>query len=410
MKKGDYMLNKLDEFFEFIRNSKSEIELAKKRGLNDYNPLTEVLKSYDEVRLHSGILASFLNPNGKHYQDDLFLKIFLKNLDIDFEFDTKNTILKKEYHSIDIYLTDGSKYIIIENKIYAQDQSCQITRYVENLKQENVINDEDILVLYLTNQDKNCPSSHHCQDGYIIPHSNCSKAHNINFKIKYKKLSYSKDILNWLIESQKEIRNITNLNIAFEYYIQVVKKITKKFKGNIMDIYEKILENPEYSYLALEINQKKIKIELVKQLFDDIENDFSFFRYFDNFEIIENANFNQMLNDFFNKQKNRKKDFGKIYNLKNEYKLLFFIGTERFHYGIIKVKNNQVENLENLVKLKNKWEYRNWSKIKFFSNNLIKLYPTMNLDTIKKITIEKEKFLNQIKREVNIALQILEKI
>jgi len=399
--------SKFEDFFEFIQKIKSEIEEQKKRGLNDYNPLLEVLKASDEVRLHSRMLGSLLNSNGKHYQNDLFLKKFIKILDI--EFDSQNAILKKEYENIDLYITDGNKHIIIENKIYADDQKCQISRYVKTIKELSGTSDENILIVYITNQNKNCPNGHMCEEGYIKPNEKC-KNKTTNFKIKYKRLSYQKDILNWLKECQKEIRNITNLNMAFEFYIQVIQKITKKFKGAVMDIYEKIIENPEYAYLALEINQTKIKIELIKQLFNKIEEDFTFYGYLDNFKINNELNLDEYLDNFFNKQKNRAKNFGKIYNLNNqEYKLLLFIGIDWIHYGIIKIKDNQWENLENnetikpLLK-KYQWEYRgNW-KFKWYSKRIINLH-RLNSNEVKKLSIEQNLFIEQIKKETNEILK-----
>ena len=399
---------KLEEFFEFIKNTKSIIEEQKRRGLNDYNPLLEVLKASDEVKLHSGMLASILNPKGKHYQDDLFLQKFIKMLNINF--DTKNVILKKEYKNIDIYLTDGNKHIIIENKIYADDQPCQISRYIKNIKKQYGTNDEDIFVVYITNQNKTCPDGHVCENGYIKPNTKC-KEKEIDFKIKYKRLSYQKDILNWLKECQREIRNITNLNIAFEFYIQAIKKITKQFKGAVMDIYEKIIENPEYAYLALEINQTKLKIELVKKVFDEMENKFLFHKYFDNHKITNELNFDKYLSEFFSKQRNRAKDFGKIYYLNDRYKLLLVIGIDWFHYGIIKMENEKIQNIEKnesierLLKSSLNWEYRDW-RLKWYSKRIINLH-NLNLDAIKQLTINRKIFINQIKEEATQALKII---
>jgi hypothetical protein len=394
-------------YLNFQFQIKFEINEQKKRGLNNYNPLLEVLRPSDEVRLHSRMLGSILNPNGKHYQDDLFLRKFIEILNI--EFDSKNATLKKEYENIDIYITDGNKHIIIENKIYADDQKCQISRYIKKIKELTEALDKDIFVVYITNQNKNCPDGHLCKEGYIQPTEKC-KSEVIDFKVKYKRLSYQNDILNWLKKCQKEIRNITNLNIAFEFYIQVVQKITKKFKGTIMGLNEEIAKKPEYAKLALEINQIKIKIELIKQLFDKIEEKFSFYKYFNGYKITNELNFDECLNDFFDKQRNRAKNFGKIFNLEGEFKLLTMIGKKYFHYGLIKVKDGNIIDLEKLDESKENelkklgWEYRNFNK-KFYSKR-INFYD-MNKDTIKKLTIDRGNFIQKIKEEVKKVLKIL---
>jgi hypothetical protein len=79
-----------------------------------------------EVRMHSAILTDLLNPEGSHGQSDLFLKLFIKQFEIQ-NFETKSAFAEAEYNSgpinqdytkggrIDILITDSSKnkYIII---------------------------------------------------------------------------------------------------------------------------------------------------------------------------------------------------------------------------------------------------------------------------------------------------------
>jgi len=59
-------------YFEKIKQFKIEQDKQKKRGLNNYNILSSVLNISDEVRLHSRMIFSLLNPNGTHYQSSLF--------------------------------------------------------------------------------------------------------------------------------------------------------------------------------------------------------------------------------------------------------------------------------------------------------------------------------------------------
>lgn len=93
---------------------------------------------------HSAILAEWLDPRGSHGQGDLFLKSFIRSLfSIDDaidtswfadEFDTNHARVSTEYSTavgrFDILIEDASgKAIILENKIYAQDQDEQLKRY-----------------------------------------------------------------------------------------------------------------------------------------------------------------------------------------------------------------------------------------------------------------------------------------
>ena len=161
----EYKKEKIDynSFFKKYKHYKQTQENQKKRGLNDYNILTSVLKQNDEVRLHSRMIKSLLDPNGTHYQDNLFLDIFLEVLEIlDFNIKTKSCWVETEYGNkkdrIDIYVTDNKKHIIIENKLDATDQKEQIKRYIDLIYDENSdVKYNDILVIYLS-IDKDKPS------------------------------------------------------------------------------------------------------------------------------------------------------------------------------------------------------------------------------------------------------------
>ena len=106
-----------------------------------YNVFDVLGLSTSEVGLHSAILASLLMPRG-HGAGRQFLEAFLKIpcLDLPNRFlDPEKTVVEKEKYigpvtdteggRIDLYLTDGKNYLIIENKIYAADQQNQLLRY-----------------------------------------------------------------------------------------------------------------------------------------------------------------------------------------------------------------------------------------------------------------------------------------
>ncbi len=84
-----------------MKQFKEKTIKQKLRGLNDYNLLTTVLLEDDEVRLHSRMLHSFLDPNGLHYQGSLFLEKFLKILGLDKGFKIENADVKREHLFID---------------------------------------------------------------------------------------------------------------------------------------------------------------------------------------------------------------------------------------------------------------------------------------------------------------------
>lgn len=276
--------NDINIFLNEFKKLKEIQEEQKKRGLNDYNLLTTVLKPHDEVRLHSRVIGSLLNPDGLHYQDGLFLDIFLEVLKLkEFELDVSNTKLYLERENIDLYLTDGTKHIIIENKVYAEDQPSQIKRYIEWVFKENQnLLESDVFVIYLS-LDKSKPSNlslgkenetqneeyFELSSGKLVYKGNNSLLKDKN--ILFKSIHYKNEILKWLKKSQYEIQNISNLNKSLNDYTDVVKMISNQYKEKILKLEDVLLEDDKKYQLAKEIseafeNAKKIKEKKDKEL------------------------------------------------------------------------------------------------------------------------------------------------
>jgi len=254
---------KYKDFFEKMRNFKHKQAEQKKRGFNDFNLLTTVLKSNDEVRLHSRMIAALLNPQGLHYQGALFLELFLQKFGGGFPFDAQRASVKKEKDNVDIYITDGIKHIIIENKVDAKDQPEQIKRYIQTIKEKNLeATSEDIVVVYLS-KDREMPSSLSLGDYFI----NDKYVYDVNGHevAIYFNMHYGSGILEWLYACKNEVHNITNLNESLEQYIHVVKKIIYQYKGKVMRLKE-LLENNDNYTMAREIakNFEDSRTEMIK--------------------------------------------------------------------------------------------------------------------------------------------------
>ena len=97
MSEKDFSEADFDEFAKKFSDYLVKANESKKRGNNDYNPLKAVQNPNDEVNMHSGFLVSLLDTRGEHYQDDLFLKLFLQTLGLEIWFgETKNAQVFKE--------------------------------------------------------------------------------------------------------------------------------------------------------------------------------------------------------------------------------------------------------------------------------------------------------------------------
>lgn len=317
-------------FFEELEKFKEKQQKQKERGLNDYNLLTTVLNEHDEVRLHSRVIGSLLDINGLHYQKELFLEKFMEILKLsDFEFNIHESKLFLEYQNIDLYLTDGIKHIIIENKIYAGDQKNQIKRYYEIIKDENdYIEYKDILIIYLS-IDRLQPSNYSLgnltiEDNYIF-----DKDEKIAI---FKNINYKNEILNWLDDSLYEIQNITNLNESIQQYKNVVEKITNKYKEKVMSQKDFLLEKDNLKLaMGLEnsIKEAKIEIQLLfwEELHKQLNNNGHQFNFVDYKS--DEIDINNKIKEYYYKNGKYYGLIRKITDIDDKHSLIFYIEIDK---------------------------------------------------------------------------------
>lgn len=236
-------IEKFESMLKQIKFLSDKLEAKKLRGNNDYNLFLALLDINDEVRLHSRFIYSLLDTSSPHYQKELFLELFIKACGLDdFGLNLQTAKVYKEYENIDIYITDGAKHIILENKINAGDQEAQIKRYIKTIQKENS-GEAEIYVLFLS-PDKHEPSNYSL-DGLKISKSKILDEYS-NEVAKFKAISYDKEIMEWLDLCLDETGNLANLAAVISQYKSIIEKIYGKYKGVQMDekkISEIILEN-----------------------------------------------------------------------------------------------------------------------------------------------------------------------
>lgn len=275
-----------DSFISRFSDYAARANESKKRGNNDYNPLKAVQNPYNEVNMHSGFIYSLLDTNGEHYQDDLFLSLFLEVLGLKEWFgSTTNAQVRKESNYIDLYIFNDTRHIIIENKINADDQPNQIATFIETIHSNGAekerVEYENIFVIFLTLHDREPnQNSRTNKDNNLLWEIKGefleSKEGKKTNKVGYKKVLYGDKILEWIesCQSKSGVGNIINLNYALESYKDIVQIITNN-KENTMSIAD-FFKGAEDFKLAFEIinNSDKIKetylqkqaIELQKEL------------------------------------------------------------------------------------------------------------------------------------------------
>ena len=252
--------------------AKAQADRQRAMGRHDYNIFTLFHNFSDEVNLHSNFIASLLDPNGDHYKGDLFLKLFLETCGIDdFSIDTSTATIFKEFKHIDIYISDGKKHIILENKVYAKDQPTQIARYIDTIQKEGA-KDEDICVLYL-HPDGKLPDDQSFGDYH-------TRLLGENPSIKFKVISYGKEILEWIDRCKNEVSNITDLNVFLSQYKDVIEMIYNRYKridemetANLVEIFKENYTAASEIANNYQETRKKIIDGFFKNVKDILEND-----------------------------------------------------------------------------------------------------------------------------------------
>ena len=261
--------------------AKAQADRQRAMGRHDYNIFTLFHNFSDEVNLHSNFIASLLDPNGDHYKGDLFLKLFLETCGIDdFSIDTSTATIFKEFKHIDIYISDGKKHIILENKVYAKDQPTQIARYIDTIQKEGA-KDEDICVLYL-HPDGKLPDNQSFGDYH-------TRLLGENPSIKFKVISYGKEILEWIDKCKNEVSNITDLNVFLSQYKDVIEMIYDRYKRidemNNEDLV-KIFKDNYRAVSDIVSNYEQTRRKIIDEFFKNISDNLKgMYKKEDGFEI-----------------------------------------------------------------------------------------------------------------------------
>lgn len=195
-----------------------------------FNPLT--FFSIGET-MHSFLIANLINPNGEHGQGNLFLKTFLKQLDIQV-FENDNWIVTAETGRIDILLKRIHPHtvVVIENKSnYAGDQDNQLYRYwyqeiyLPNRKKfgdktvEQTSNNCNYQIIYLSPVDWKLPT-----DSSMKKPKGFDNSLPERIPIQPKIWLFNNHIVKWLNDSAHELHEDNHrLRVYIKQYIELWK-------------------------------------------------------------------------------------------------------------------------------------------------------------------------------------------
>lgn len=326
-------LNLINKKYNLINSQKEE-----------FNIFSILRNEYDEVNLHSKFIVELLK--NKNYGKK-FIEIFLEKLEIQV-FNYENINIFSEYSKgingrIDILLEFSKdkekKAIIIENKIYAEDQIGQLNRYYCSMINKNYSNDE-LEIVYLT-LDGSEPTKE-STEGLIK-----------EVKEKIITISYKEDIIEWLNDCIKEVAEVPVIRETLIQYRSLLKKITgKENKKMIKEIEKLVLSNNEYLKMIYKIDYvllREIKIDLQFRFWEKLEeklNEIAIKRKIKLETKLGYPNLHYSID--LVKNYSKKKFFGLMYfikELENRGKLYLRIEVEeKIYYGFRIITNNGESN------------------------------------------------------------------
>lgn len=242
----------LNDVNVILQQEKIKKEESRKRG-EQFNIFEILGLQSSEVRLHSAFLAELLNPNGSHGLGDKFIKAFVEIIIQNckpFDFDTATSQASSEFvigsisedylegGRIDLYIQDKNNHvIIIENKIYAGDQPCQLLRYHNYAEKGKGLPQDNYILLYLTLNDGDRPSD------ISIGSS----------PFEFFCVSYRTNILNWLEKCVELSARHPLIRETIQQYIINLKNILSIMENKNMEEYLSLLTSKDNISTTIDI-------------------------------------------------------------------------------------------------------------------------------------------------------------
>ena len=313
-----------------INNLLKMVEILKEKSSNisktniDFNIFRVLRQESDEVNLHSKFIIELLS-NIPLYSEK-FRKLFLKNIGLDENYFTDNVKVKREYKNIDILLIEKDRAVIIENKIYAEDQGEQLARYYDIMKN----NSNEVKVFYLTLEGRD-PSKQ------SLGKKLCFEGSYEESKEPITNLSYKDNIANWIEECIKESAIIPVIRETLIQYLEVVNRLTGKTgnKDYHNSIANELLSSEKNIRLAndikngLEIAINNIKLQFWTELEEKIKGDKIFEKIDEKYSLKQNEKYTK------EKIYKNEKFYGLVYSLgkineTDELVLMFEVSNELY--------------------------------------------------------------------------------
>ncbi len=303
------------------------LKYEKLKNENSFNIFSILRNIGDEVNLHSRFLFELLNPKGTHRKGNQFLESFLNKLEI-FDFNLEDSLyLTREKWKIDLLIRNTNQAIIIENKVWANDQPEQLYRYYKKVKE---LGYTDIKIIYLT-LDGSGPDEH-----------SIKKLPKEFIENSLSNISYDFHINTWIEENiEKSARN-PSLREGLIQYQNILNQLTGKTMANdeTKELLE-LLSSGSYILEAFKIAKNWIHINWHTEweFWVELENKIK-----TKYSLLETQKYSvDYLNSVYHKSKYRKPYYGlmaEIFKIDDDSVCIYVErGLGDLYYGITIVRD-----------------------------------------------------------------------
>ena len=286
------LLNKIN----LLLQEESIIKREKKKRGEYFNVFEIMHAQSDEVHTHSAIIAALLNPEGIHGCRSAFLSLFMEKLsdllqkDLKLpdyeEYDLEKCKIYVEHYAgnltsdkeeggrIDIIIEfksakrDRDYAVILENKIYANDQAKQLYRYKQFADKQ--YGKGHYLIIYLT------LDGHYPSEGSIT-----SKEYMLKDGVDFCRMSYGDFILEWLSACKDKASSVPIVRETITQYYNLIAKMTNRdMETSINEELINMFANRRNISAVFKINQiyndvlnrvcNTTLLEQIKEIADDL--------------------------------------------------------------------------------------------------------------------------------------------
>lgn len=251
----------LERLLKDISSINLKYEKLHEAGESNFNIFSILRKESDEVALHSRFIGELLDPKGSHGRGPLFQQLFLQQIQISKAEVEGVFSLHIERHMgghgrIDLLLVGDSDVIVIENKIYADDQPEQLLRY------KNAVSD------YYSSK------NHHLYYLTLYGSEPSPKSLGSLPIAEVECISYKSVIKQWLESCARETYNLPILRETIIQYQKLIEKLTGQtlIEEQKVEIKELLFIGDNFKQaLVIEEVLTETKVELQKKIWNELK-------------------------------------------------------------------------------------------------------------------------------------------